>query len=131
MKRAWLWAILPLVLLAASIGIFLTINPLGPLGVSAPPIENLTVERTVLDEQGISLLVRASGSEPMQIAQIQVDGAYWEFSQKPLGTLPRLATAWFNLPYPWVQDETHHIKFITNTGLSFEHENMKSLSKNA
>lgn len=122
MKRAWLWAILPLVLLAASIGIFLTINPLGPLGVSAPPIENLTVERTVLDEQGISLLVRASGSEPMQIAQIQVDGAYWEFSQKPLGTLPRLATAWFNLPYPWVQDETHHIKFITNTGLSFEHE---------
>jgi len=31
MKRAWLWAILPLVLLAALIGIFLTINPLGPL----------------------------------------------------------------------------------------------------
>jgi len=122
MKRAWLWAILPLVLLAALIGIFLTINPLGPLGVSAPPIENLTVERTVLNDQGISLLVRAGGSEPMQIAQIQVDGAYWEFSQNPAGTLPRLATAWINLPYPWVQDETHHIKFITNTGLSFEHE---------
>ncbi|MDZ4877925.1 MAG: Zinc transporter ZupT [Chroococcidiopsis cubana SAG 39.79] len=122
MKRAWLWVILPLVLLAALIGIFLTINPLGLLGVSAPPIENLTVERTVLDKQGISLLVRAGGSEPMQIAQIQVDGAYWEFSQNPPGTLSRLATAWINLPYPWVQDETHHIKFITNTGLSFEHE---------
>lgn len=61
MKKTWFWAILPLVLLATLIGIFLTANPLGPLGVSAPPIENLTVERTVLDDQGISLLVRAGG----------------------------------------------------------------------
>lgn len=122
MKKTWFWAILPLVLLATLIGIFLTANPLGPLGVSAPPIENLTVERTVLDDQGISLLVRAGGSQSMQIAQIQVDGAYWQFSQKPPGTLPRLSTAWINLPYPWVRDETHHINFITNTGVGFEHE---------
>jgi zinc transporter, ZIP family len=122
MKRAWIWVILPLVLLTIVIGIFLSTNPLSPLGMTAPPIENLTVERTVLDEQGISLLVRADGSEPMQIAQVQVDGAYWQFSQIPPGVMPRLSTAWIQLSYPWVQDEAHHITLITQTGVGFDHE---------
>ncbi len=122
MRKTWLWIILPLVALAIAIGVFLSSNPLEPLGVSAPPIEKLTVERTLLDDQGISLFVRASGSEPMQIAQVQVDGAYWNFTQTPPGELPRLQTAWIQLPYPWVRDETHHIRFITNTGIGFDHE---------
>lgn len=121
MKRTWLWALVPLVLLAALIGLFLTTDPLGPLGVSAPPLESLTVERTVLDQRGISLLVRAGGSEPLQLAQIQVDGAYWEFSQDPAGPLPRLSTAWLEIPYPWVQDETHHLRLVTRTGITFDH----------
>jgi zinc transporter ZupT len=121
MKKTWLWAILPFIALITSIGIFLSTNPLSPLGISAPPLENLTVERTVLGERGISLLVRAEGSEPMQIAQVQVDGSYWTFTQQPPGALPRLATAWIDLPYPWVENETHHLNLITNTGLSFEH----------
>lgn len=121
MKKTWLWAILPLVALITSIGIFISTNPLSPLGVSTPPIENLTVERTVLADRGISLLVRAEGSEPMQIAQVQVDGSYWMFTQKPPGAIPRLSTAWIDLPYPWVENETHHLNLITNTGISFEH----------
>ena len=121
MKKTWLWAILPLVALITSIGIFISTNPLSPLGVSAPPLENLTIERTVLGDRGISLLVRAEGSEPMQIAQVQVDGSYWTFTQKPPGAIPRLSTAWIDLPYPWVENETHHLNLITNTGISFEH----------
>ncbi|PSB06860.1 metal transporter [Pleurocapsa sp. CCALA 161] len=121
MKKTWLWAILPLIALITSIGIFLSIDPLSPLGVSAPPLENLTVERTVLGDRGISLLVRAEGSKPMQIAQVQVDGSYWTFTQKPPGAIPRLSTAWIDLPYPWVENETHHLNLITNTGISFEH----------
>lgn len=121
MKRTWLWAILPLVALVLSIGIFLQLNPLAPLGVVAPAVESLTVERTILNDQGISLLIRAGGSEPMQIAQVQVDGAYWQFRQDPPGALPRLSTTWIKLPYHWVQDESHQIKLVTNTGLTFEH----------
>ncbi len=121
MKKTWLWAILPLIALIISIGIFLSTNPLSSLGISAPPLENLTVERTVLGDRGISLLVRAEGSEPMQIAQVQVDGSYWMFTQQPPGAIPRLATAWIDLPYPWVENETHHLNLITSTGISFEH----------
>ena len=121
MKKSWLWAILPFVALITSIVIFLSTDPLRPLGVSAPPLENLTVERTVLGDRGISLLVRAEGSEPMQIAQVQVDGSYWTFTQKPPGAIPRLSTAWLDIPYPWVENEAHHLNFLTNTGVSFEH----------
>lgn len=121
-QKPWVWIVLPLVLLAALIGIFLTTNPLAPLQSSAPPVEQLTVERTILDDKGISLLVRADGSQPMQIAQVQVDGAYWQFTQDPPGVLPRLSNAWIRLPYPWVEGEAHHINLLTNTGVGFERE---------
>lgn len=120
-KFAWLWAIIPLAILGALIWLFLATDPLKPLGVSAPPLESITVERTILNDEGISLLIRADGSEPVQIAQVQVDGAYWEFTQEPAGPLSRLETARINLPYPWVEGEAHHIAFITSTGAAFEH----------
>jgi zinc transporter, ZIP family len=120
--KTWLWIILPIVLLVALIGIFLTTNPLGSLKSAAPPVEKLTIEQTVLDEQGISLLVRADGSESMQIAQVQIDGAYWQFTQDPPGVLPRLTNAWIRLPYTWVEGEAHKINLLTNTGTSFEHK---------
>ncbi|MEX2543002.1 MAG: hypothetical protein WD314_14430 [Trueperaceae bacterium] len=117
-----LWALVPLVLLAGLLSLFLATDPLAPLGVSAPPVERLTVERTRLDDSGITLWVRADGSEPLSIAQVQVDGAFWQFSQDPPGRLGRLATAALHIPYPWVQDEAHFITVLSSTGATFEHE---------
>ncbi|MBI4183445.1 MAG: metal transporter [Proteobacteria bacterium] len=121
MIRAAGLAALPLVALVAVIGLMATLNPLATVSVTAPPIETLTVERTVLDEGGISLLVRASGSEPLAIAQVQVDGAFWRFAQEPPGPLARLATAWIRIPYPWVGGERHKLVMISRTGATFEH----------
>ncbi len=119
--RKFAWIAGPLLILVALIILFLTINPLAPLGVNAPPVEELTVERTILEEGEIRLLVRAHGSQPMKIAQVLVDEAYWRFEQKPEGPIPRLSTAWVHIPYPWVSGEPHEIRFITNTGLTFDH----------
>jgi len=41
------------------------------------------------DEQGIALKLRAGGSEPVEIAQVQVDGAFWRFAQRPPGPIAR------------------------------------------
>lgn len=117
----WAFAVFPLVLLALVVGVFAVTDPLAPLGVATPPIETLTVERTVLDESGITVSVRAGGSEPVTIAQIQIDGAYWQFEQSPPGPLARLATATIHLPYPWVENETHALVFVTASGVTFEH----------
>ncbi len=121
MKRTLLWALLPLLLIVAVAAAFVASDPLRPFRGSAPPVEELTVERTVLDEHGIGVRVRAGGSEAMKIVQVQVDGAYWTFSQDPSGGIERMSTAWLQIPYQWVAGEAHHLAFITNTGALFEH----------
>jgi zinc transporter ZupT len=113
----------PLAALLLLVAAFFAYEPLRkPFGDAPPPVEELTVERTMLDKNGIALKVRADGTEPVSIAQVQVDGAFWQFTQDPPGPVPRLASAWIKVPYPWVEGETHKILFVTRTGLTFEHE---------
>jgi ZIP family zinc transporter len=121
MTRTWPAALVPLALLALLAGVFLILRPLDYLTSNVPPIETLVVERTALGPDGISVWVRAGGSAPLAIAQVQVDGAYWQFEQTPSGPLSRLESARIDIPYPWVEGETHHFVFVTSTGVSFEH----------
>lgn len=118
----WLWAVIPLLVLAIMIALFLYTDPLRPLGITVPPVEELTVERTVLDENGIHIKVRANGSEPVSIAQVLVDDAYWQFRQEPEGPVKRLNSVFIDIPYPWVEGEFHEIKLITKSGMTFSHE---------
>jgi len=123
-SRRWLpalWVILPLAVLAGAIWWLIATNPLARFDNGAPPVESLTVERTILDHNGLRFLVRAGGSEPMMIAQVQVDAAYWEFAQEPSGQIARGETAWVSLPFPWVTGEAHLVTFVTNTGATFDH----------
>ena len=117
-----LWFLAPLAILGLALAWLFTANPLSSFDNGAPPVENLTVERTILDQSGLRLLVRAGGSEPMVIAQVQVDAAYWEFAQAPPGPIARGETAWVSLPFPWVLGEAHKVTFVTSTGATFDHE---------
>lgn len=121
MSRAILRVALPILMIVAIGTVFLALDPLRSLTGGVPPVEELTVERTVFDGDGIALRVRAGGSEPMQIAQVQVDGAYWEFTSDPPGSIARLQAAWLRIPYPWVQGETHHLTLVTRSGITFDH----------
>ncbi|BCH31339.1 metal transporter [Mesorhizobium sp. L-8-10] len=121
-RGALLWAVLPLAVLASAIVWLVTANPLAISRDGLPPVEKLTFERVVLDAGGLRLLVRAGGSEPMTIAQVQVDDAYWQFEQEPPGPIARGTTAWVKLPFPWVQGDAHVVKVVTKTGTTFEHE---------
>ncbi|MBP1887505.1 metal transporter [Sinorhizobium mexicanum] len=121
-RAALLWLILPMAALGLAIVWLVVTNPLQRFGNGAPPVETLTFERTILSDDGIRVLVRAGGSEPMTIAQVQVDDAYWQFTQDPPGPISRGSTAWIHLPFPWVLGEAHAINIVTNTGATFEHE---------
>jgi zinc transporter, ZIP family len=121
MTRTWPAALVPLALLALLAAAFLVLRPLDYLTSNVPPIETLVVERTALGPDGIRVWVRAGGSAPLSVAQVQVDGAYWQFGQTPSGSLSRLESARIDIPYPWVEGETHHLVFVTSSGVSFEH----------
>ncbi|ODT07720.1 MAG: metal transporter [Mesorhizobium sp. SCN 65-20] len=117
-----LWVILPLLAFVGAIAVLIATNPLARFDNGTPPVENIAFERTILDGGGLRVLVRAGGAEPMTIAQVQVDDAYWQFKQDPPGPLPRGASAWIQVPFPWVLGEAHAVKLVTTTGATFLHE---------
>jgi zinc transporter ZupT len=119
MRLAWLIA--PLVLLAALVAGLATVRPLDRLTTAAPPVEEISFNRVRLDPGRIALTVAADGSEPVAIAQVQVDGAYRLFSQSPAGPIARLDTAVIDIPYDWIEGEAHHIALVTSTGAVFNH----------
>jgi zinc transporter, ZIP family len=121
-KKPLFWLVLPLIVLAGLLAILIFTRPLEELTASAPPVEQLSVEATRLTPGRISLTVRADGSGPVRIAQLQVDGAYRQFSQDPEGPIKRLGKVRIDIPYPWVDGEAHRIALLTGTGAIFEHE---------
>lgn len=122
MRMRWVWAVVPLLVLVLAALWLHYANPLAGFDNGAPPVENLTVERTILDQNGLSVLVRGGGSHPMTIAQVQVDAGYWQFTQDPPGSIDRGGTAWIRVPFPWVLGEAHKVTFVTSTGATFDHE---------
>ena len=88
-----------------------------------PPVERLVVERAVLGPEGIQLTVLNDGPDPVTIAQVTVDDAYWSFTASENRTrLAHLGRTRLDIPYPWVAGEAHLIKVMTSTGTTFEHE---------
>lgn len=108
-------------MLALFIGVFLLIDPVLRMGISPPPTENLTIERVQVTAHGFAVKVRADSPEPLVLAQVMVDGAYWVFSQDPPGPISRMGSAWVRIDFPWVADEVHHLRFMTATGATFDH----------
>ena len=113
--------LIPLALIAALVAVFLATRPFDYLSKGAPPAEELTVETVALDAKGIHATVRAAGSEPINLAQVQVDGAWRAFTMTPAGPIRYLRTARVDIPYPWVAGEAHHLLFITASGATFDH----------
>ena len=116
----WLLAIFPLVILVGLIVLFIAANPLSFFTGSFPPLEALTIERVTFPENGrIQLNIINGGPDPVSIAQVLVDDAYWQYEISPDNTLGRLQQATIDLNYPWVDGEPLPIVLITSTGVTF------------
>lgn len=121
--RLWLAALAPLVLLAALLAIIVFTAPGDALrGENAPPVERLDVTHTQLRPDGIELHVLNDGPDPVTIAQVIVDDAYWAFESSNGQVLDHLGRTRLTIPYPWVEGEAHHVRIITSTGATFDHE---------
>lgn len=118
---SWLVGILPVVLLIVLVLLFLNTDPLSVFTSDAPPVEELTLQRLILDDEGFELHIINSGPDPVTIAQVLVDEAYWHFDIEDT-ELERLESGVLRVPYPWVEGEAHEIVVITNTGATFPFE---------
>lgn len=118
----WLVGLLPLALLAGLVALILRTGFVDTVRGEAPPVEVLSFQRVELTPGGIDIEVLNDGPDPVRIAQVQVDDAYWAFTMDPPGALGRLGRARLEIPYPWVKDEAHLMKLVTSTGVTFEYE---------
>ena len=119
----WALALLPLVLLGALLGVLFWSSPLDVVrGEGYPPVEELAFQRVELGPEGIVATVLNDGPDPVTIAQVQVDEAYWSFTAEPRTTLAHLGRTTLTIPYPWVQGDAHALRLVTSTGVTFDHE---------
>jgi zinc transporter, ZIP family len=88
---------------------------------SGPPVEELAVERTVLEPNRIELSVRNTGPDPVEIAQAFVNDAYVDFeaSARRIG---RLGSETVTLAYPWQEGQPYAVSLVSSTGVVIEHE---------
>jgi ZIP family zinc transporter len=119
----WLLAIVPIVLLGALLAVIVGMGPARLIqGNDAPPVERLAVTRVDLVPGEMRLSVVNDGPDPVTIAQVAVDDAFWTFRAEPAGELAHLQRATITIPYPWVHGDTHHVKLLSSSGVTFDHE---------
>jgi len=118
----WIWIIIPILAIGVMLVFFAFGNPLSLFTADLPPIEDLTIERIRVLEGGFEVSLVNGGPDPVTVAQVLVDDAYWSYEINPSSTIPRLGRATMEIPYPWVETEPHEIVVITSTGVTFPAE---------
>lgn len=116
----WLLGLLPLIVIAVAVSIFVLAGGPGLGERTGPPVEDLVVEKTLLSPGQIKLVVRNDGPDPVEVKQIAVNDAYVQFNADK-SSVPRLGKVVFKIVYSWVEGESYEIFLLTSTGGTIEH----------
>jgi zinc transporter, ZIP family len=119
-RPLWLTGLIPVVVLAGAIGLFVALDAPGLNRIGVPE-EELAVERTVLRAGEIELHVRNDGADPVQIRQAIVNDAFTSFTQTK-EEIGRLGGAQVRIVYPWIEGESYEIALLTSTGATVTHD---------
>jgi zinc transporter ZupT len=114
--------LIPVVLLAGVIAIFLVTNGAGLNIEPAAPIEKLEFERTVLRPGVIDLHVRNTSPQELTIAQVIINDALFPFTAMPSADLPRLGRALITVEYPWTPAAAYQITLFSSNSIAFKTE---------
>jgi zinc transporter, ZIP family len=116
---AWLAGLLPLALLGIAIGLFVGFGAPG-LDRNGVPVEELSVERTVLRPGEIELVVRNDGPDAVAVKQVMVNDAFVAFDQTS-DSIDRLGGDTIKVQYPWIEGEAYGVVLMTATGGTVDH----------
>lgn len=116
--RTLILLLIPIILLVGVIALFLYTG--GGLRLESPvPVENLYVEKYVLERNEIHLHVRNTGPEELTIASVIVNEAIMPFSVTPSPTIPRLGRADIHINYAWSEGEAYGVTIFTSNAVPF------------
>ena len=117
----WLLGLIPLVLIAVALVALLTVggDTLGER--NGLPVEEISVERTVLRPGEIDLTVRNAGPDAVQIAQVFVNDQYVDYTADS-EDVGRLGSQKLTLDYPWQEGSPYLVSLLLSSGAVVEHE---------
>jgi zinc transporter ZupT len=115
----WLVGLLPLAILGIAIGLFVALGAPG-LERNGIPVEEVSVERTVLRPGEIELVVRNDGPDAVAISQVTVNDAFVSFDQTT-DEIGRLDGDTITVQYPWIEGEAYAVGLVTATGGTIDH----------
>ncbi len=120
------WVMLGLLPLLG-LGILLALIVVNGSGIGredVPPVEDLTVNRVTLPDEGeLVVSVTNGGPDPVTIEQVTVNEALWDFEfGNGDNTISPRETAAITIPYPWVAEEAYALGLVSETGVVFEGE---------
>jgi ZIP family zinc transporter len=118
---AWVLGLVPLLLAVGVLGAFAALGGPGLGDRPGPPVEELSVERTVLEPGRIALTVRNDGPDKVTLAQAFINDAYVDFRVAD-AEIDRLRAQTVHIAYPWIEGEAYEIGLLTSTGGTFTHE---------
>jgi zinc transporter ZupT len=121
--KVWALVFAPVVLVTLLLAFLVRSGQVDLLrGANVPPVEKLAITQVQLMPGRIELSVLNDGPDAVTIAQVAVDDAFWRFEANPGTTLAHLQRTRLSIPYPWVTGESHLVKLLTSTGVTFERE---------
>jgi zinc transporter ZupT len=116
--RTFILLLIPIILLVGVIILFLSTG--GGLNLESPvPVENLDVEKYVLERNEIHLYVRNTGPEELTIASVIINEAIMPFTVTPSPTIPRLGRGEIHVNYAWSEGEAYGITIFTTNAVAF------------
>ena len=117
----WSLLVLPLLLIAGALAAFVMLDAPGLGDRNGVPIEELVIERTVLEPGVIELTVRNDGPDPVTVAQVTVNDAFVGF-EGARGEIDRLGTTTVRIPEAWIEGQAYAVGLVTSTGATIVHQ---------
>ncbi|WP_330631703.1 ZIP family metal transporter [Halocatena halophila] len=117
----WVTAIAPVVILGLIIGGFLLTSPFADLG-RGDALPDATVEYTTLPNDDTIVAHVTNNGPPIDIAQVHVDEANWQFDVSSPGEDAHLKTgerATVTIPYQWMEGYDYEVVLLTADGVTF------------
>jgi zinc transporter, ZIP family len=118
------WAVLPVLLLALVVGLFVTSGGslVDLIGRNPPPADEFDIRRVEFKPGEIRIRVTNPQRDDLTIASVAVDDAIVRYSVDGDRTLGRLRSATIVVPYAWVEDEPITVGVTSSTGIETTEE---------